>query len=422
MLAVRACVSARRRVSSGTGPSNTFGDTLHVAFAYISPCKQSEYSPMLQQVQRALLAACSAFLVLLATTVSAQDLTDIRISEISESEQWVELVNTADGPVDISAGLLCANIRYEENQNLTVFEHDDSGDQDLTLEAGEFIALEWNQIDADDGDISLYDEGTSDFSDAENIIDYVRWGDSGTDRQDEAVAAGIWTDGASVEAAQEGGTIAFLGDNVRENDDVSDWDEGLATPASANQVLPVELTSFEAVVNNQNVLLEWRTASETNNAGFEVQHRAVEHFTSVGFVEGAGTTSEPQHYRFRMVDLDAGLHAFRLKQVDVGGASELTAPVTVEIRLSEPYNLSEAHPNPAVGPARLTLAVRSTQRVEANVYDVLGRHVQSVYSGTLPSGQTQELLVRGERLPAGHYFVRIAGEQFTETRSLVVAE
>jgi hypothetical protein len=360
-------------------------------------------------------------LLLPVSSAWGQGLSDIRITEISESGQWFELKNTASGSVDISAAELCANINYAEAQALTVEAYDDTGNQDLTLAAGEYIALQWNEIDADNGDFGVYEAGTSNFADPDNIIDYVRWGpdESQADRQDVAVGAGIWTDGDFVEAAQEGGTIAFLGDDAAANDDPADWDEGNPTPAAGNVILPVELTSFDAVLDGTAAVLTWTTASETNNAGFAVQHRTDGAFEQVGYRDGAGTTTEAQHYRFRLPDLSAGTHAFRLKQVDLDGSVEFSSPVTVTVRARTVSSLS---PNPTAGTARLYLSVRRDQAVTVDLYDALGRHVRTVFDGAMASGRTRDIAVGGAALSSGVYLVRIAGERFVTTRRFVVVE
>jgi hypothetical protein len=378
----------------------------------------------MQRIQRphlTFLSILAAMLLLPVSSAWGQGLSDIRITEISESGQWFELKNTASGSVDISAAELCANINYAEAQALTVEAYDDTGNQDLTLAAGEYIALQWNEIDADNGDFGVYEAGTSNFADPDNIIDYVRWGpdESQADRQDVAVGAGIWTDGDFVEAAQEGGTIAFLGDDAAANDDPADWDEGNPTPAAGNVLLPVELTSFDAVLDGTAAVLTWTTASETNNAGFAVQHRTDGAFEQVGYRDGAGTTTEAQHYRFRLPDLSAGTHAFRLKQVDLDGSVEFSSPVTVTVRTRTVSSLS---PNPTAGTARLHLSVRRDQAVTVDLYDALGRHVRTVFDGAMASGRTRDIAVGGAALSSGVYLVRIAGERFVTTRRFVVVE
>ncbi|MDX1439027.1 MAG: hypothetical protein R3284_03900, partial [Rubricoccaceae bacterium] len=90
--------------------------------------------------------------------------------------------------------------------------------------------------------------------------------------------------------------------------------------------IPVELTSFTArLLASGQAELSWATSSETNNAGFEVEH-AIERngaWETVGFVEGHGTTTEAQTYSFTSdVLTQGGIHRFRLKQVDYDGQFE----------------------------------------------------------------------------------------------------
>src|SRR5690606_32421823 len=91
--------------------------------------------------------------------------------------------------------------------------------------------------------------------------------------------------------------------------------------------LPVELSSFTATLDGEAVVLRWETASETNNAGFEVEYAAVETrrgaslpWQRLAFVDGAGTTATAQTYAYRAEGLSPGRYAFRLRQVDFDGA------------------------------------------------------------------------------------------------------
>ena len=66
-----------------------------------------------------------------------------------------------------------------------------------------------------------------------------------------------------------------------------------------NNPLPVELTSFDATADQDRVVLAWNTATETNNAGFEIERsRDGQVFKKIGFVSGTGTTQEEQWYQY----------------------------------------------------------------------------------------------------------------------------
>ena len=191
------------------------------------------------------------------------------------------------------------------------------------------------------------------------------------------------------------------------------------------QALPVELSSFEAVADENAAVLTWATASETNNAGFEVQHArtsADAAWTTLTFIEGAGTTNRPQQYRFRVADLDPGTHRFRLRQVDVDGASELSPVVEVALQMDAPYRLSAPYPNPSRGTARMDLMVQQTQDVRAVLFDALGREVTVLHEGPMQANTPHTLRVEGANLASGLYLVRVSGTSFVTTRRVSVVK
>ncbi len=102
---------------------------------------------------------------------------------------------------------------------------------------------------------------------------------------------------------------------------------------ASGAVLPVELTAFEAQAVAGGARLTWTTASETGNAGFEVQHERAGGWAAVGWTEGQGTTLETTRYAYPVTGLAPGAHRFRLRQVDLDGASELSSVVEVTVGL-----------------------------------------------------------------------------------------
>ncbi|MEM6335999.1 MAG: T9SS type A sorting domain-containing protein [Bacteroidota bacterium] len=188
--------------------------------------------------------------------------------------------------------------------------------------------------------------------------------------------------------------------------------------------LPVELTAFDALSDGSDVVLSWKTASETNNAGFAVEQKldvagergASSEWTEVGFVEGAGTVESPRTYGFRVSDLPAGTHRFRLKQLDFDGAFEYSPIVEATV---VPTDASLAvYPQPAVGSATVVVELPRRQRVEVQVYDLLGRVVETLHTGEAEGALR---LDAGAGLPAGVYVVRAESETLSVSRQMVVA-
>ncbi|MDX1740851.1 MAG: choice-of-anchor V domain-containing protein, partial [Rhodothermales bacterium] len=146
-------------------------------------------------------------------------------------------------------------------------------------------------------------------------------------------------------------------------------------------VLPVELASFDVRLDGSTAVLDWRTLSEDNNVGFDVQHaQGTDTFEAVGFVQGAGTTSEARDYSYTVAELVPGAHRFRLRQIDVDGTTSYSDQVEVTVAVPERFLLSEAYPNPFNPTTTIELAVKQEQDVRVRVYDEMGRHVTDLFS------------------------------------------
>jgi hypothetical protein len=192
---------------------------------------------------------------------------------------------------------------------------------------------------------------------------------------------------------------------------------------AAENVLPVELTAFDATLDGDRVQLQWATASETTNAGFAVE-RAIDgasDWVRLGFVEGAGTTSAPQTYRFADANLPftADRVRYRLKQVDTDGAFEYSEAVEVVLGAPDRLALYPSFPNPAVGRTTIQYALPQAGAVQLAVYDLLGRRVELLVDRTQAAGR-QEVAFDARGLASGLYLVRLTADGQTRTQRLTV--
>ena len=198
--------------------------------------------------------------------------------------------------------------------------------------------------------------------------------------------------------------------------------------------LPVELVAFTAARDGDAVRLAWETAAETNNAGFAVEVRPARaanadarsvdarrdggDWRAVAFVPGHGTTSERHRYTYVVTGLAPGRHAFRLRQTDLDGATELSPEVEAAVGFDGPLFASPLRPDPVRGDASMRVLVASPARVRADVYDVLGRHVARVYDYEVETEALVRVSTRG--WAAGLYIVRVETGAGASTRAFTV--
>jgi hypothetical protein len=221
----------------------------------------------------------------------------------------------------------------------------------------------------------------------------------------------------------DGGTPGTVGDDVLIASGVSRLGTVRLASNQPENPLPVALTRFTAQQDGAAAVLRWATAAETRNAGFAVQHRppAAATYATVGFVEGAGTTATAQQYRFRIADVQAGTHRFRLRQVDTDGTASLSEEVTLSVAAPRVLALSLRGPNPVrSGGTRAAFTVAQSGAARVALYNVLGQRVRVLYDGDATAGQAHRIDVPVARLPSGTYFLRLAAPSGTRSTRLVV--
>ena len=185
-----------------------------------------------------------------------------------------------------------------------------------------------------------------------------------------------------------------------------------------SNVIPVELTSFTASVVGNSVQLQWATATETNNQGFEIQ-RGVNNrdFNTVGFVKGNGTTTETQSYTYVDNTELNGTVYYRLKQLDLNGKYDYSK--VVEITRVVSYGLSQNYPNPFNPTTAITYSIPENSFVTLKVYDVLGSEVADLVNGEVEAG-VHKVNFSGVDLNSGVYFYTIKAGNFSETKKLML--
>jgi len=221
----------------------------------------------------------------------------------------------------------------------------------------------------------------------------------------------------------DGGTPDDLSDDAIVASGATEFSEFVFSSTSAP--LPVEVASLDATRDGEDVVLSWKTASETNNAGFRLERTAQNEqgWTEVGaLIDGSGTTTQPQTYRHRVEDLSPNTYRFRLKSVSTDGTTSVGPTTSVEVKMTSAYTVSSVRPNPMAGRGRLEVQVREKQDVRVVLYNVLGQEVRTLHDGPLAANTPRTVRVNGSSLASGVYFVRVQGETFQTTRKVTLAQ
>jgi len=196
----------------------------------------------------------------------------------------------------------------------------------------------------------------------------------------------------------------FFGADVTDEMYMDDYYFSDTMPA----IIPVELTSFTANVNqNQQVELNWSTATETNNQMFEIERRTEEsQFATIGYVEGHGTTTEPQHYTYTDATVNTGIYFYRLKQFDFLGSYEYFDEIEVDVSGPLSFDLGQNYPNPFNPSTNIKFSVPESGTVSLVVYNLVGEEVAVLVDGFSEAGFF-EVTFDASSLPSGAYFYKL---------------
>jgi len=185
--------------------------------------------------------------------------------------------------------------------------------------------------------------------------------------------------------------------------------------------LPVELMDFGYRKASKGVELFWKTASERNNEGFQIERRRErEDWQTIGFVRGKGTTTEVQSYSF--IDESAsGKLFYRLKQLDFDGVFQYSPVIEVNLAVPEKFELAQNYPNPFNPTTTLTYQLPMASDVKLEVFDLLGRKVATLVNAWQEAGSYSiSLNASAYRLTSGVYFYRLQAGNFVETRKMML--
>lgn len=196
--------------------------------------------------------------------------------------------------------------------------------------------------------------------------------------------------------------------------------QGWMSVVNFDPPIPVELTSFAAVIVADNVQLNWSTATEINNQGFEIQRRTSDgEFEKVGFVPAHGTTTDVQTYSYLDSKVVIGNYTYRLKQIDFNGTFEYSDEVAVEITAPVEFTLEQNYPNPFNPSTVIKYSIPENGFVTLVVYNLLGEKVASLLNGLQDAGR-YEINFDASNLASGIYVYNLKSGNFNSVKKMLL--
>ncbi len=188
---------------------------------------------------------------------------------------------------------------------------------------------------------------------------------------------------------------------------------------------PVELTSFTARVINNKTFLEWNTASEINNSGFDIESSYDNQiFNKIGFVPGFGTSTEQHSYIFKVDEQISSKTYFRLKQIDFDGTYEYSDVVEVDGLTPTEFYLAQNHPNPFNPSTSIQFSLPMDASVKIKLFNMIGEEIIEIANSEYPAG-IHNINFTANHLASGTYFYSLEakgsnGISFTSSRKMLL--
>jgi hypothetical protein len=184
--------------------------------------------------------------------------------------------------------------------------------------------------------------------------------------------------------------------------------------------IPVELTLFTANVVGSDVVLNWQTATELNNSGFDVERSEDNiNFSKIAFVPGFGTTTEPKSYSYTDQSISSGSYYYRLKQIDYDGSFSYSEVVEVEMPLVTEFALEQNYPNPFNPSTTIRFNLPEKEFVTLKIYDVMGNEIATLIREEKSAGN-HTINYDASELSSGTYFYKLQAGSNIETHKMLL--
>ena len=182
---------------------------------------------------------------------------------------------------------------------------------------------------------------------------------------------------------------------------------------------PVELSLFNAELGNNKVILNWRTETEVNNYGFDIERMTDNSdWERIGFVNGNGNSNSPKDYSYVDENINmSALYNYRLKQIDNDGEFEYSKIVSINGVTPDNYYLSQNYPNPFNPDTRIDFSLPEKELVVLRVYNTLGEVVSELVNEIREPG-SYSISFNASDLPSGTYFYTISAGNYSTAKKM----
>ena len=365
-------------------------------------------------------------------------------ADVSDANgEWFEIYNPGSVDVDIDGYTI-----KDDGSDSHVINNGGS----LNIPAGGFIVLGNNSDATTNGGLTVDYQYTG-FTIANGADEIILLYTDGITVVDE-----VWYDGGPNFPDPTGASM-YLTDLTLDNNTGANWstatvregsfdgtgtDYGSPGTLGSEAVFPVELTSFTATAMTKGVMLNWSTATEVNNYGFEIERSSsplgtiseknnspsqaesdpsADGWETIGFIEGHGNSNSPKDYSFLDSDLISGKISYRLKQIDTDGAFEYSDVVTVASSRSAKYELLQNYPNPFNPSTLINYSLAKDSHVTITIYNTLGQKVAVLVNKKQTAGKYQvefNASADGNNLASGLYFYQLKTPSYTKTMKMIL--
>ncbi len=196
---------------------------------------------------------------------------------------------------------------------------------------------------------------------------------------------------------------------------------GVAPPTCAMLPLPIELVNFTLAPNGKSLQLSWKTATESNNQGFEIE-RSTDglRFRKIGWVNGAGNSSESTPYTFEDKSIKTNVeYYYRLKQMDFDGRSSTSSIVQGMVKGDAAIQFGELFPNPVnAAVVRVEVIATAENALLYTLYDQLGKVVLQGHTDLQAGLNNLRVPVQG--VANGNYYLKMQVGEVSEYKKVVI--